>query len=163
MEAGESSYRRIQYLSLLNALSMDTDGVQEEFPVSSLRASFHIIPRLIANVMNAAEEIKLELGELSSKGDALRGLIRNESASPEFIERYQEWYTRAIKVVSLLGKDRLDEFRCYYQPYPRRDDKLLTNSTYVIQDYISGVGPDLVSVVLWAGQICLLIRNFYPN
>lgn len=92
--------------------------------------------------MSAAEEIKRELGELSDKGAGLRELIKGESASPDFIEGYQEWYTRAIKIVSLLGKYRLDEFRGYYLPDPSRENTELTNATYVIHDYISHVAPD---------------------
>lgn len=105
-----------------------------------LMESVHICLRLIAYIMGATEEIKHELGELSDKGAGLRGLIKYDSASPDFIERYQEWYTRAIKIASLLGKDRLDEFRSYYLPDPKRDP-YLTNATYTIQDYVSGVQP----------------------
>lgn len=57
----------------------------------------------------------------------------------EFIEAYQRWYTPALKLVSLLGKDRLDEFCSYYLINPSREQ--LTPSTYVIQDYLSGVRP----------------------
>lgn len=108
--------------------------------------------------MNATEEIKRELEELSNKGDGLRGQIKSGSASSEFIDRYQEWYTRAIKIVALLGKDRLNEFRRYYLPDPGRDNSALTNGTYVIQDYISGVAPN-PNYSYFVGRIDPLINS----
>jgi hypothetical protein len=79
--------------------------------------------------MNATEEIKRQLDQLVEDGKVVQGLIEGEIASPEFTEAYQKWYTSALKFVSLLGKDRLDEFSSYYLIDPSRD-RLVTSSTY---------------------------------
>lgn len=89
--------------------------------------------------MNATEEIKSNLNQLVDDGKIVQGLISGEIAAHEFTEAYQRWYTPALKLVSLLGKDRLDEFCGYYLVNPSRGE--LTSSTYVIQDYVSGVKP----------------------
>jgi len=89
--------------------------------------------------MNATDEIKDVLNKLVEDGKIVQGLIKGEIASPDFTEAYQKWYTPALKLVSLLGKDRLDEFCSYYHVDLSRDQ--LNASTYVIQDYVSGVKP----------------------
>ena len=89
--------------------------------------------------MNASEEIKSKLNQLVEDGKIVPGLINGETATPQFTEAYQNWYTPALKLVSLLGNDRLDEFCGYYLVNPNRHE--LTSSTYVIQDYVSGVKP----------------------
>jgi len=58
-----------------------------------------------------------------------------------FNERYQSWYTRSIKLVELLGSDRLSEFVGYYKIDAKR--KGLSAGTYCIQDFIMGIGPAL--------------------
>lgn len=52
---------------------------------------------------------------------------------------YQEWYSKALPVMRVLGPDRCEEFKRYYEPDPKR--KALGYGTYVIQDYIKGVAP----------------------
>jgi hypothetical protein len=89
--------------------------------------------------MSLTEEIECKLNQLVEDGKILSGLIKGEIASCDFTEAYQRWYTPALKLVSLLGKDRLDEFCNYYLANPSRGQ--LTSSTYVIQDYVSGVEP----------------------
>jgi len=89
--------------------------------------------------MNATDEIKSMLDQLVEDGKTVQGLISGEIATPDFTEAYQQWYTPALKLVSLLGKDRFDEFCSYYLVNPSRGQ--LNASTYVIQDYVSGVKP----------------------
>lgn len=86
--------------------------------------------------MKATDEIKKELGELVEDGNTLLGLL-NGPATSEFITAYQNWYTRGLKVVALLGKDRLEEFIGYYLADSNRIN--LVQSTYTIQDFITGV------------------------
>jgi hypothetical protein len=89
--------------------------------------------------MNATEEIKSMLDQLVEDGKTVQELINGQIATPDFIEAYQQWYTPALKLVSLLGTDRFEEFCSYYLVNPSRDQ--LNASTYVIQDYVSGVKP----------------------
>ena len=56
-----------------------------------------------------------------------------------FHHHYQEWYSKALRVVRVLGPDRYEEFKRYYEIDPKR--KSLGYGTYVIQDYIKGVAP----------------------
>jgi hypothetical protein len=86
--------------------------------------------------MDANKEIASELDMLVSEGTSVERLIQRIPAPFEFITSYQKWYTRALRVVSLLGTDRLDEFRGYYLADP--DRKGLNYDTYTVQDYISG-------------------------
>lgn len=86
--------------------------------------------------MNTTEEIKRALDQLIEDGKNVQGMI-TAATTYEFAEAYQRWYTQALKIVSLLGKDRLDEFCNYYLSNPNRDK--LTDITYTIQDYLSGI------------------------
>lgn len=85
--------------------------------------------------MNATEKIKQELEKLIADGNRIPSLIKGNIASTDFTLAYQDWYTRAIKLVALLGKDRLKDFNSYYLPNPARS--VLRPTTYVIRDYIS--------------------------
>jgi hypothetical protein len=53
---------------------------------------------------------------------------------------YQSWYTKALAVVSTLTPDRHAELREYYEANPKR--KSLSYGTFVIQDFLKGVGPN---------------------
>lgn len=86
--------------------------------------------------MKTTEEIKKELEQLVNDSSVADKHIAGETADIAFINSYQNWYTRAVKLVALLGKDRLDEFRSYYLINP--DRSRVDSSTYVIQDYVSG-------------------------
>lgn len=88
-----------------------------------------------------SDELKKELETLLGEVGKLIKLSRAEGSFVEFGEKYQNWYSRAVKVVALLGNDRLDEFKSYYLIDPKR--KAIGYSTYVIQDYIKGVGATL--------------------
>ena len=55
----------------------------------------------------------------------------------EFTLAYQKWYTRAVKAIASLAPDRLEEFRSFYLPNPKR--KSITYESYTIQDYLRGI------------------------
>ena len=86
--------------------------------------------------MRTKEEIKRELDGLINDSDDAYKHIEYDTANIAFTNAYQDWYTRAVKLVGLLGKDRFEEFRNYYLINPNRIR--VDSSTYVIQDYISG-------------------------
>ncbi len=50
---------------------------------------------------------------------------------------YQNWYSRAYKVVESLAPERLEEFISYYRIDPKR--KSLDKGNYVIQDFLKGI------------------------
>jgi hypothetical protein len=80
--------------------------------------------------MKTKEEIKRELEQLINDSDDTYKYIAYETADIAFINAYQNWFTRALKLVALLGKDRFDEFRGYYLINPNRTR--VDSSTYVI-------------------------------
>jgi hypothetical protein len=91
--------------------------------------------------METQEEIKKELNSLLEEVNSLVELARKIDQIWAFGNRYQNWYSRALKIVSLLGVDRLEEFRSYYLIDPKR--KSIAFSNYVIQDYLKAVGAKL--------------------
>jgi hypothetical protein len=88
--------------------------------------------------MPTENEISAELDSVIHDVPELFALCKKTEDIPKFGAKYQSWYSRAIKLVELLGKDRLDEFRGYYLIDPKR--KSFDASTYVIQDYVKGIG-----------------------
>lgn len=91
--------------------------------------------------MSSREEIKVELASLLEEGYAIYTKLRLKEQPQDFIFSlsYQKWYSRSLPVMRVLGSDRHDEFKKYYEPDPKR--KALGYGTYVIQDYIKGVFP----------------------
>lgn len=89
--------------------------------------------------MNPKEQIKTALSELVEQAQLLIKLVANHEKFIEFGNRYQDWYTKSLKVVSFLAPDRLSEFRSNYEIDARR--KTLSPLSYVIQDYVRGIGP----------------------
>lgn len=89
--------------------------------------------------MASREQLKAELAELVKNGrEILTGLFDGEGDGG-FYFTYQAWYTTALGAVRSLASDRLEEFRRYYEPDPKR--KSLGYGDYVIQDYVKGVVP----------------------
>ena len=86
--------------------------------------------------MGTSEKIKNELKALLDEQKNLLELARKNAGYVKFGETYQIWYTRAYKVVELLGNERLEEFISYYRIDPKR--KGTSIEKYVIQDYING-------------------------
>lgn len=85
------------------------------------------------------EVIRKELDDLYKEGTKLCVAFQNKEET-QFQYDYQRWYTKALKAVDSLAPDRYAEFRAYYEVDPKR--KSLGYGTYVIQDYIKGVGPN---------------------
>ena len=88
--------------------------------------------------MSAKEETKKKLDALVKEWESLTELDNTSKSLIKFSSKYQSWYSRALKIVVLLGSDRLEEFRSYYLIDPKR--KNIDASNYVIQDYIKGIG-----------------------
>jgi hypothetical protein len=64
-----------------------------------------------------------------------------ENDAQKFINlgfKYQEWYTRALSMISSLAPDRLEEFAGHYRNSKRKD---LNALTYTIYDYLQSIGP----------------------
>lgn len=99
--------------------------------------------------MNIYENIKNEIKLLIYDKKELLKLSANIEDTNKFGAKYQGWYSRAIRIIELLGKDRLDEFKSYYLIDTKR--KFYDVSTYVIQDYIKGLSAaeDYMERPMW--------------
>jgi len=91
--------------------------------------------------MATETEIARDLNALIAEEAVLLKLAQEPSSIFTFGKRYQSWYSRATKIVELLGVDRLDEFVSYYRIDPKR--KTPRQDTYVIQDYVTCRGDPL--------------------
>lgn len=91
--------------------------------------------------MTKREAIHKELEALYQEGLKLADAFQKKE-DKLFRLDYQRWYTKALKAVASLAPDRHAEFRSYYEVDPKR--KTLGYGTYVIQDYIKGVEPNLL-------------------
>lgn len=91
--------------------------------------------------MKKKEEIKKQLSNLLKEQSNLIELASTLESKKivNFGSRYQNWYTKAIKIVEALAPDRLDEFISYYRIDIKR--KIMNGENFVIQDYIKGIGP----------------------
>lgn len=87
--------------------------------------------------MATETEIRKELDGLVNEVPGLVTLCVKTEEILAFGGKYQHWYSRAVKLVELLGHDRLSEFCSYYSIDPKR--KLYSDATYVIQDYVKGM------------------------
>lgn len=90
--------------------------------------------------MTTESEVKKELVTLLDETPELLKLCTKVDDIINFGIKYQNWYSRATKLIELLGPDRVDEFRSYYCIDPKR--KVRDALNYVIQDYITGVSAD---------------------
>jgi len=68
-------------------------------------------------------------------------LMKELSKDFSFGHKYQSWYSKAIKILGFLAKDRLQEFKSYYEIDPKR--KTFWYGSYYIQDYLKGVAPSM--------------------
>ena len=91
--------------------------------------------------MTTESQIAKELESLINEVTALIKLTRKSEDMLDFGGKYQTWYSRAVKLVELLGADRLAEFCGYYLADPKR--KNYNGSTYMIQDYVRGMGANI--------------------
>lgn len=88
--------------------------------------------------MGTKELIKTELKALiDSQGDLL-ALTKSNNDIVSFGTKYQQWYSRAYKIVEALAPERLPEFVSYYLIDPKR--KVTDAGNYVLQDYMKGIG-----------------------
>src|SRR5687767_9619732 len=87
--------------------------------------------------MPTETQIENELNRLVAEVPELVKLASESEEILNFGTRYQHWYSSALKLVGLLGQDRLAEFRGYYEVDPKR--KTYSASTYSIQDYVKGM------------------------
>jgi len=87
--------------------------------------------------MDHKERLRSELAALRAQGKGLVKLAHDDAA--QFYSGYQDWYTKAVRVVQVLGPDRLTEFRSYYDGDPKRKD--ISVSTYCIRDFVRGIRP----------------------
>jgi len=93
--------------------------------------------------MSNKDKIRSEMVALNKAGAALASAFQEKKNETTFHYEYQDWYSKALKVVTLLAPDRLAEFRGYYQIDPKR--KTLGYGTYTIQDFLKGVVPNRVA------------------
>ena len=101
--------------------------------------------------MDKRDELKKALKDLIEEATEIVELATNakDMRIIEFGTKYQNWYTRALKVVEVLAHDRLEEFTNYYKIDPKR--KLVGVQNCVIQDFIMGMGArnDNLGKPLW--------------
>ena len=102
--------------------------------------------------MNRREDLKKGLQELVEKGSEIFELSRTATKGGKILEfgtEYQNWYTKALSIVEILAKDRLEEFINYYKIDPKRKD--VTPHNYVIQDFLMGrsVRKDIYGKPQW--------------
>jgi hypothetical protein len=94
--------------------------------------------------MNSREKLKKEIDECTNSAAPIMLFLNGELTEEQtkdfdFRHQYQKWYSKALKIVEFLGKDRIQEFRSYYEIDPRR--KSLGYGSYYIQDYLKAVVP----------------------
>ncbi|WP_005031385.1 hypothetical protein [Holophaga foetida] len=108
--------------------------------------------------MNTEIEIENILDTLIGEFQDLLKLTEKTKDIAPFGEKYQNWYSQSIRLVDLLGKDRLDEFISYYRIDPKR--KNYAGSTYVIQDYVNGMGAskDIYNNAKWDVHNIVAVR-----
>ncbi len=101
--------------------------------------------------MDKRDELKKGLKELIEEAIQICSLPAKGKKRDilQFGMEYQNWYTRALKVVETLANDRLEEFINYYKIDPKRKETNTRN--YVIQDFIMGMGArkDVYGTRLW--------------
>jgi len=101
--------------------------------------------------MDKKDELKEGLQQLIRDAIEIFGLAQEAKGSDflKFGMEYQNWYTRALKIVETLANDRLEEFIGYYKIDPKRKETNPRN--YVIQDFIMGMTSrkDIYGKYLW--------------
>ena len=88
--------------------------------------------------MSSSEEVKKEIESLLDNKSKLLKLAQKDADIVTFGMEYQQWYSRAYKLVEALAPERLNEFASYYLIDPKR--KIPDAGNYVLQDYIKGIG-----------------------
>jgi hypothetical protein len=103
-------------------------------------------------------QVKSELSGLLKEQRELFKLVQTKGNKlSEFGPRYETWYARAVKLVELLGPDRLEEFVGHYRIDPSR--QAVSAATFVIQDLIDG-GAEQAGGKQWDASRVALARIF---
>ncbi len=112
--------------------------------------------------MDKREELKKGLEELIGEAKEITNLAAGAKKLDilKFGMEYQNWYTRALKVVEILANDRLEEFISYYKIDPKR--KSVNAQNYVIQDFIMGIGAreDIYNKPSWDTNNVTVLKVF---
>ncbi|HOW53872.1 MAG TPA: hypothetical protein PLR60_04375 [Syntrophorhabdaceae bacterium] len=108
--------------------------------------------------MSTSENVKKGLKDLLNTQGELLSLATHDKDIIDFGTKYQDWYSRAYKLVQTLAPERLNEFASYYLIDPKR--KITTAGNYVLQDYIKGIGArtDFSGKPLWDTHNIAAIR-----
>lgn len=100
--------------------------------------------------MTAKDKLKKEIGDCLQCTLPLIGYLNGEDKCIKevgdkifFNLRYQSWYSRALKILEFSGKDRLQEFKSYYEVNHKR--KTIGYGEYYIQDFLMGLIPTDIS------------------
>ena len=88
--------------------------------------------------MSKREQIRDAMIALYNEGAELTKDFQHKKEQ-NFHYQYQHWYTDALRAVTSLAPERLEDFKKYYEADPKR--KHLGYGTYAIQDYLRGVAP----------------------
>lgn len=108
--------------------------------------------------MSTSVDLKNEVQSLQEECSDLLDLAKDIKDTLKFGGKYQQWYSRAYKVVEALAPERLAEFSSYYLVDPKR--KVTDAGNYVIQDYVKGIGASTNSYnkPLWDVSNLVMIR-----
>jgi hypothetical protein len=90
--------------------------------------------------LTVSDTIRKELQDLLEQYEGIISLMVEDDGK-KFIEfgfNYQNWYTRALSIISSLAPDRLEDFSGHYRSPKRKD---LSALTYTIHDYLQSIGP----------------------
>jgi len=96
-----------------------------------MRISLNVVSRL-GESMGTKEDIKTELSALLDEQKKLLALATDSKDIIKFGTSYQQWYSRAYKLVEALAPEGLPEFVSDYLIDPKR--KLMDEGNYVLQD-----------------------------
>lgn len=109
--------------------------------------------------LSAKNKFKNEAGKILDEGANIYNKFLKKEENFRFNIEYQEWYSKALKIVEVCANDRYQEFRNYYEIDPKR--KTLNYGTYVIQDYFKGIVPSMYSSFDDHGRVLVCLMNQY--
>ena len=109
--------------------------------------------------MDIKESIMKDVRVLYDKGLEIAERFFQKDRQQNFRFEYQQWYTRASRVIRTLANERYAEFKSYYEINPRR--KNMGYADYVIQDYLKDLVPNQLSYPKFDArdQIMRCLRN----
>ncbi len=107
--------------------------------------------------MTKKEIIIKEMISLYEDGAKLAQSFKKKDKKNTFHYDYQNWYTKALRIIEILASDRYNEFKSYYEIDPKR--KVLAYGNYVIQDYLKGIMPSIFDYDVF-DEIKVTSQNF---